>query len=911
MINIRETQKKYKKFLEDKIVIADSYGFTPFDVSGNLLPHADAIVKWCIHGGRRAIFASFGLTKTAMQLELAYQVIQKTKKPFLIACPLGVVGEFKADNSEHFNSKYEIEYISDSDSIKNYENKIYITNYERVRKGDIIASKFGGVSFDEASILRNLKTETTNYVLDHFRDIKYRFVATATPTPNDYIEILNYADYLGVIDRGHALTRFFQRDSQKAGNLKLYENKKEEFWKWVSTWAVFINKPSDLGFDDTGYNLPKLNFHEVEIEHLPEGDIINKEGKLVMFKDITKSLPDTSKEKAASVDIRVQKAYDIVQNNGTKETVRFSNGQTVEVVKGGYYKYPDPKSETMFRLLDWHSGGVRLENVDTKEEHRVTDNVFCDLKFQYGGLDNWILWHHINLERDAIEKKFKEDEYIDLRTVHGGQPNKQKEQLLIDFKESKYQILSTKPKIAGSGCNFQHVCHKMIFVGIDYKFNDFIQAIHRAFRFRQQFEVDVYAIFTSNEREVLKALLEKWRKHVELQTEMINIVREYGLNTDKITADMKRQIFTERRTATIGNAKLFNEDTVIIHEEMEDNSTDMILTSIPFGDHYEYSDNYNDFGHNNGNEEFFKQMDFLTPNLLRTLKPGKIAAIHVKDRIRYSYQNGTSFTTIDDFSGKTVAHFVKHGFYLVGKITVTTDVVRENNQTYRLGHSEQCKDATKMGVGLPEYVLLFRKRPSEMNNAYADEPCVKTKAEYPLSDWQLDAHAYWKSSGDRFMSSQELATSEFKTIFNAWKKYDKENIYNFQNHLQACNDLDKAGKLSRLFMSIPPTSNTDMVWTDVNRMLTLNANQANRKKEKHICPLQLDIIKRLVNRFTMPGDVVDDPFGGLMSTPYVCAELGRGAIATELNPDYYDDGLFYMKSIEYKINVPTLFDMVS
>lgn len=908
MIDIKKTVKNYKKFLENKIVIADSYGFTPFDVTGNLLPHADAIVKWCINGGRRAIFASFGLTKTAMQLELAYQCIQKTKKPFLIACPLGVVGEFKADNEEHFNSKYEIEYISDSNSIEKYENKIYITNYERVRRGDIDASKFGGVSFDEASILRNLKTETTNYVLKHFGNIKYRFVATATPTPNDFIEILNYADYLGVIDRGHALTRFFQRDSQKAGNLKLYENKKEEFWKWVSTWAVFINKPSDLGFDDTGYNLPKLNFHEVEIENLPEGDIINKAGDLVMFKDLTKSLPDTSKEKALSVDIRVQKAFDIVQNNGKKENVRFSNGQTLEVVKGGYYKYPS--SETLFRLMDWHSAGVRLQNVDTKEEHRITDNVFCDMKYLYGGLNNWILWHHINLERDAIEKKFKENDHIDLRTVHGGQPNHLKENLLIDFKQSKYQILSTKPKIAGSGCNFQHACSDMIFVGIDYKFNDFIQAIHRVYRFRQENEVNVYAIFTNNEREVLKTLKDKWRKHIELQTEMINIVREYGLNTDKITSDMKRQIFEKKREATIGNAKVFNDDTVNVHNEMPDNSTDMILTSIPFGDHYEYSDNYNDFGHNDGNEEFFKQMDFLTPNLLRTLKPGKIAAIHVKDRIRYSYQNGTSFTTIEDFSGQTVSHFVKHGFYLVGKITVTTDVVRENNQTYRLGHSEQCKDATKMGVGLPEYVLLFRKRPSEMNNAYADEPCKKEKSEYTLDRWQLDAHAYWKSSGDRFLSSQEIATSEMKTIFNSWRNYDKKSIYDFQEHLRISQDLEDAGKLSRLFMTVPPTSNNDMVWTDVNRMLTLNANQINRKKEKHICPLQLDIIQRLINRFTMPGDVVDDPFGGLFSTAYKALEMGRAAISAELNPEYYDDGLFYLKSIEYKISVPTLFDIL-
>ena len=899
----------YIQFLENKIVVADSYGYEieQSEINPIALPHQKDIIQWCISGGRRAIFASFGLGKTLMQLEIARLVIKITEKPFLICMPLGVVGEFRDDN-ELLNTGFEVKYITDSDAVETSELAIYVTNYERIRKGDVKAEYFGGVSFDEASILRNLKTETTNYVLKHFKDVNFRFVATATPTPNDFIEILNYADYLGVIDRGHALTRFFQRDSTKAGHLTLYENKKEEFWKWVSTWAVFINKPSDLGYDDTGYNLPKLNFHEVEIDNTPTGVVTNKEGKIVIFKDTTKSLIDTSREKSQTVDLRVQKAFDIVQNNGTKTKVSFSNGKTFELIKGGIYKYPN--SENTFRLLSWTNSNITFLNCDTKENHTISQSVFEDLIYCNGSVDNWILWHHLNSEMDAIEKKFKEDDFIELRSVHGGQENSLKETLLTDFKHSKYQILSTKPKIAGSGCNFQTGCNKMIFVGIDYKFNDFIQSIHRCYRFKQDKEVEVYAIFTNNEREVLKTLKSKWKKHIELQTEMINLVREYGLNSDKIKADMKRQIFNNRRSATIGCATVFNEDTVVIHEEMEDNSTDMILTSIPFGDHYEYSDNYNDMGHNHGNEEFFKQMDFLTPNLLRTLKPGKIAAIHVKDRIRYSYQNGTSFTTIDDFSGKTVAHFVKHGFYLCGKITVTTDVVRENNQTYRLGWSEQCKDATKMGVGLPEYILLFRKRPSEMNNAYADEPCVKTKEEYSIDRWQLDAHAYWKSSGNRFMSSEELSTADMKAVFNRWRKHDKENIYNFQEHLKVCQDLEKSEKLSRLFMTIPPTSNNDMVWTDVNRMNTLNANQANRKKEKHICPLQLDIIERLINRFTMKGDVVDDPFGGLFSTAYKALEMERKAISAELNPSYYDDGLFYLKSIEYKINVPSLFDVL-
>jgi len=831
---------EYKEFLENKVVAAEDFGFQASNISTILFPHQKTIIPWMLEGGRRACFASFGLGKTMMQLEIAMQCIAQTKMPFLIGLPLGVIGEFKRDN-EYLRTGIDIEYITDTNEIENYEPKIYLTNYERIRKGDIDALKFGGVSFDEASFLRSLKTETTNFVLSFFKKVPYRFVFTATPAPNDFIEILNYADFLGVISRGHALTRFFQRDSTKAGKLTLYPNKKEEFWKWVSTWAVFINKPSDLGFDDTGYDLPKLKLHETEVQNISEEPILNKSGDLVMFKDNTKSLIHTSREKSETVELRVNKAFEIIETD---------------------------------------------------------QNEFS----------NFILWHHREAERVEIEKRANKN--IVLKSVYGSQSNSQKEDLLIDFSEGKYQILSTKPKIAGSGCNFQKHCHKAIFVGIDFKFNDFIQAVHRIHRFGQKEQVEIWVIHTQNEREVLKSLKAKWKRHIELQSEMINLVREYGLNSDKLKSDMKRQMFKDRREATVGDAKVYNEDTTTIHEEMEDNSTDMILTSIPFGDHYEYSDNFNDYGHNFGNGEFFKQMYYLTPNLHRTLKPGRIAAIHVKDRIRYSHQNGTCFTTISDFSGQTVQHFQNHGFYLVGKITITTDVVRENNQTYRLTWGEQRKDATKMGVGLPEYVLLFRKAPTETNNAYADDPVIKKIDEYLLSLWQLDAHAYWKSSGNRFLSSEELSSSEMKTVFNAWRNYDKKNIYDFQEHLRVCNDLDENGKLSKLFMTIPPTSSNDMVWTDVNRMNTLNANQVNRKKEKHICPLQLDVIQRLIHRFTNEGDVVDDPFGGLFSTAYKSLEMNRKAISVELNPDYYDDGLFYLKSIEYKMSIPTLFDLI-
>jgi hypothetical protein len=388
---------EYKEFLENKIVVAEDFGFEieSDHLTEMLLPHQKDIVTWCLKGGRRAIFASFGLGKTIMQLEIAKQCIRETNKPFLICMPLGVVGEFKDDN-ELLNTGLQLEYITDTDELSEVENKIYVTNYERVRKGDINPESFGGVSFDEASILRSLKTETTNYVLKYFKKVKYRFVATATPTPNDFIEILNYADYLGVIDRGHALTRFFQRDSQHAGHLKLYENKKEEFWKWVSTWAVFINRPSDLGYDDSGYILPKLNLFEIEVENISTGEIKNKKGDLVLIKDTTKSLVDVSREKSESIDLRVDKAFEIFTQKHSSENV--------------------------------------------------------------------ILWSDLESERTAIERKFKE---YNIKSVYGAQTNQEKEELLIGFKKGDFQILNTKAKIAGSGCNFQHHCHTMIFVGIN------------------------------------------------------------------------------------------------------------------------------------------------------------------------------------------------------------------------------------------------------------------------------------------------------------------------------------------------------------------------------------------------------------------------------------------------------------
>jgi hypothetical protein len=161
--------------------------------------------------------------------------------------------------------------------------------------------------------LRNLKTETTNYILQYFKKVRYRFVATATPSPNNFIELLNYAEYLGVADRGHLLTRFFKRNSTKAGDLQLNPNKKQEFWQWVSTWAVFINTPSDLGYDDTGYILPKMNLIEHCVDNTAATGNTDKYGNPAIFKEQGKGFIGQSREKRDSISDRVDRAMELIQ----------------------------------------------------------------------------------------------------------------------------------------------------------------------------------------------------------------------------------------------------------------------------------------------------------------------------------------------------------------------------------------------------------------------------------------------------------------------------------------------------------------------------------------------------------------------------------------------------------------------
>ena len=213
-----------------------------------------------------------------------------------------------------------------------------------------------------------------------------------------------------------------------------------------------------------------------------------------------------------------------------------------------------------------------------------------------------------------------------------------------------------------------------------------------------------------------------------------------------------------------------------------------------------------------------------------------------------------------------------------------------------------------MGVGCPEYVLLFRKLPTDTSRAYADTPVTKSKEDYSRGRWQIDAHAYWRSSGDRLVSKEEVQRASVDRLQKIYSAYSKTHVYSFEDHIALAEKLDKDGRLPATFMVIAPSSWNDTVWDDINRMRTLNAEQKRRDLQMHVCPLQLDIVERLITRYSNEGDVILDPFGGIGTVPMLAVKMKRFGMAVELNPDYFRDGVGYCKAEEDEIDTPTLFD---
>ena len=873
------------QLLERKIKKTERIGIQvrPEELHPSTLPHQEKAIILSLELGRSLLALNCGRGKSHIMIEISRLIKQYKGGRALIVTELGVSQEFcDPEIGEGVRLGVNLVFVKSQKEIDDQllisDEAIFVTNYETVRLGKIDFTQFTVVCLDEGSYIKNMASDTTDALQRELAKVKFKFVATATPSPNEVLELINYAHVLGVCDRGQILTRFFQRDSQKAGNLTVHPHHEEDFWLWVMSWSIW----DDI---EEGADLPPLNIHWKLVEKDSSEGLIkaDRDGQMRMVYDAGSSLPEAAALKKATVNERVAAAMKIIEENES---------------------------------------------------------------------ESYIIWHHLEDERKALQAALKH--HPSYGDIYGSQDWTVREKRIIDFSTGKLQLLGTKPEISAVGCNFQKHGSDMICLGINHSFEMWYQGICRRWRMGQLNAVHVWMLYVRGEEGIRKSIEVKWKEHKETRAKMRVLILKYGLDQSAYYEEKKRTFHTARTEWKGKNYTVVQNDSVLEARDMVNRGVkvQMHLSSFPFGNHYEYSELYNDMGHNETDEDFLNQLDFLIPSMYEMLEPGRVAAIHLKNRIHYGSVTGTGFSTFHRFTHMVCDRMEKHGFHTMGFHYVPTDVVRENNQTYRLGFGEMQKDSTNMGSGIPEEIWIFRKAPTSSSNSYADVPvthnhircmhcgyedlpknfkmkggfgfkCKGCKQylmegeligagnqEYTLAHWQLDADSFWRTSGNRYLTPYELHSFGIDRLQAWWKKFNKETIYDYEKHVQLLNDLDARGKLSKTFTTLPLQTDSPYIMTGINAMNCLNAEQTRRKMQNHVCPMPFDEVDRLIEMYSSEGDTIADFFGGIGTTGVRAIKKGRKAIMVELNGSYAATNAMYCDEAEKEAILPSFLDLL-
>lgn len=736
---------EYQEFLQNKVLRFADAGFIVEESALNpaLFDFQRWIVKRSLAKGRFAIFADCGLGKTLMQLDWAKAVVEQTNKPVLILAPLAVSGQTILEGAK-FGIK-----------IDRYTNQtaagIYITNYEQL--DNIDCSIFGGVVLDESGILKNFTGVYKNKLLEVFKHTPYKLCCTATPSPNDLNEIGNHSEFLNILDAQDMRSRWFVRD-EGMNNYRLKAHAVADFYAWVASWSVMLSKPSDLGFEAEGYELPPLELIERQIQ-----------------------------------------------------TERRENGRLF--------------NETAVNATNFNQE-LRLTKLPRLEEAaRIVNESH----------EPFIVWIKQNEEADLLKTLIP-----DAVEVRGDEKTETKEKKLLGFAKGDFRVLITKSKIAQFGLNYQH-CRNQIFAALDFSFEALYQSIRRSYRFGQKEQVNIYLVTTDTMQNVVESINRKEKQFKEMQEEMIKAMQKTMLK-ENFYGLLSAYEFKEHKTAA---AWLMKGDSCQEIKRLDDNSMDLIVFSPPFSSLFTYSNYIHDMGNNESHDEFFYQYSFLLKELYRVLKPGRLMCCHTKDLA--VYKNSSGYSGMYDFTGEHHKAVEREGFKYHSKITIWTDPVLEmqRTKTQRLLYKTITSDSTYTGIGMPEYVTIFRKWEGDEENW---TPVTNlNKENFPLEVWQR-----WASP----------------------------------------------------------------VWMDIKRTDVLNGAEGTALgDEKHIAPLQLEVIHRLVNLWTNEGETVFTPFLGIGSEAYVAVKNNRRAVGIELKDSYFAAAVRNVARAEQLKGQLTIFDLAT
>ena len=727
--------ESYKEFLrsKEKRIIESGFDVDESDLNPMLFDFQKFCVKRALKKGKYALFESCGLGKTIQQLEWAKQVHNHTGGGILILAPLSVSLQTIEEGA-----KFGID-------VRKYDGSdfpIQISNYEQL--DNIDCSKFVGIVLDESSILKSFDGSTKRKIIDCFKNTPYKLACTATPSPNDPMELGNHAEFLDVMSYNEMLAMFFVHDGGDTSKWRLKGHAVEQFYRFVGSWAVMFSTPSDIGFSADGYDLPPLNYIEEQI-------ITPKKDNGKLFNDNAVNATNFNQELRDTMDLRLNKVAEIVNSN------------------------PD---------------------------------------------EPFIIWIKQNQEGDMLRKLLPE-----AIEVKGNDSDEWKENKLLGFAKGEFRVLITKTKIASFGMNYQN-CNNQIFASLDFSFEGLYQAIRRCYRFGQKKQVNVYLITTDTMANVKQTIDDKQNKFEKMQKTMSDTINENLHNSYLNNADYDTKPF-ETQYCSVKRG-----DCVQLIKDLPDESVGLSIFSPPFAELYTYSNYVEDMGNSKDYKEFLTQFGFLVKELYRVLQSGRNVCVHCMDLPIQKGKEG--FIGLRDFSGMILKLFEDCGFIYHSRITIWKDPVIEMQRTKALGllHKQIKKDSTMCRVGIPDYVLVFRK------------------------------------DGDR-----ENPVSNTDMPVDLWQKI------------------------------------ASPVWMDINQSNTLQGMRDARddKDEKHICPLQLDVIERCILLYSNKGDKVLTPFMGIGSEVYQAVKMERFGIGFELKDSYYEIAVKNIKQAIFDKEQPKLF----
>ena len=715
------TIEQYNKLISGKVREAESVGFTASEpIGSHLYNWQKRLVSWALKVGRCALFEECGLGKTVQQIEWAHHVAIHTGKPVLILCPLAVAQQTE-DEGKRFGRDCYV--VSGAPDVRT--SGIAICNYDKLHLLD--ASVFGGVVLDESSILKAFTGKLRRQLTDTFRATRYKLCCSATPAPNDFTELGQHADFLNVCSPQQMLATYFINDTFDTGTWRLKKHSVETFWAWVATWAACVQKPSDIGGDDSGYDLPEvlMRFERVG------SDIVSCIDSGMLIPDVNLSVSNMHAHNRTTMRARVDAAAAIV--NADKE--------------------------------------------------------------------QWLVWCETNDESDALNAAIP-----DAVEVAGHHSQELKERRIKQFLSGESRVLVTKPSIAGWGLNFQH-CRKDMYVGLSFSWEKFYQAGKRIHRFGQKRQVERVIVATDSEMEVFKVLQTKHKKH-ETMHKLVHA-------TKAAIGEESRNVHlnTDIRSETGENWTAYHGDCVRVASNLKSESIGFSVFSPPFADLFTYSNDVQDMGNCSSMDEFMEQFGFLVSELFRITMPGRECAVHCVDLLSTKWKDGS--IELKDFSTRIANAFRSAGWLFHSRITIWKSPVTEMQRTKAHGllYKTLCGDSANSRVGVPDYLLVFRK-PGEN-----PVPIKHTESDLPLSLWQ------------------ELASP-------VWMTVDQGRVLN--------------GELAR-----------------------------EQNDERHICPLQLDVIERALHLWSAKGDLVFSPFMGIGSEGYCAVKSGRRFVGSELKQSYF------------------------